>query len=64
MAIEGYTLGQIRHAARIIGDDELFFRALEGDEFAAETLGRFLVGELEFGAQPAVDAERHSSLAL
>ena len=42
-----HTLGQLRAAARAIGDDGLFLRTLQGDQLASDTLGRFLSGDLE-----------------
>ena len=62
--INRHTLGQIRHAARLLGDDSLFGRVVQGCEHAVETVGRFLVGDVEHAAQGTESAQRHSALAV
>jgi hypothetical protein len=45
--IDQHTLGQIRAAARALGDDTLFARVVQGCELAVQTVSRFLAGDLE-----------------
>ena len=59
-----HTLGQIRAAAYALGDDSLFGRVVQGCEHAVETVGRFLVGDVEHAAQGTESAQRHSALAV
>ena len=62
--INRHTLGQIRHAARLLGDDSLFGRVVQGCDDAINTVGSFLAGQVEDIAQCTEHTERDSALPV